>query len=529
MNTQEKNQIPSYLLVLACMFVFYLLFQTFIVGWIYIYSYVLMAVVMGWAILSKRIESKVFLVWTSLTQAIIYVSLLFILISSLYVSYPFSGGIFSAFSILRSCSYLIIIFFLINLHRFYKKQLVETGGIAKMRKFLIILLAVILPLMPYAEIPIRTSFAFSSMIKLQVDSDFDIIRNIYYSPDGSKIAAIIDNSKYLEIFDTHTGKSISKITMPGYIFDLSFSPEGRYLAIGHTGEANPKKDGDVRIDVWDLTLNQPVTLKTEEAIKKAQEYFPKAFISPPVGFSPDGKYLATIIRDAYWSIEVKKQYVGLWDTKTWELSRVVNLDDAAASSSAEYDSRDFSFEAFLGSRFLYTPDSKYLVAKVFLNKGTHIGFIDLSSGEVAKVFDSPDSPGLISGIDSFAISRDGDYLAIAATLQNESDRFAPLKIIIEISNLHTGNREQIFEYTSPSGMGSILEDIAYSPDGKYLASVDGNGSVRLWDAKKGILIETLTGNPIGEGLWGRLAFSPDGRYLALGKDDYIKFWDVAGK
>jgi len=339
MNTQEQNQIPSYLLVLACMFVFYLLFQTFIVGWIYIYSYVLMAVVMGWAILSKRIESKLFLVWTSLTQAIIYVSLLFILISSLYVSYPFSGGIFSAFSILRSCSYLIIIFFLINLHRFYKKQLVETGGISKMRKFFIILLAVILPLMPYAEIPIRTSFAFSSMIKLQVDADSFIVRNIYFSPDGSKIAAIVDNSMYLEIFDTHTGKSISKIKRPGYIFDLSFSPEGRYLAIGRTGEMNPKKDSDVRIDVWDLTLNQPVTLKTEEAIKKAQEYFPKAFISPPVGFSSDGKYLATIIKDAYWSIEVKKQYVGLWDTKTWELSRVVNLD--AAYPSADYYSRDF--------------------------------------------------------------------------------------------------------------------------------------------------------------------------------------------
>jgi len=310
---------------------------------------------------------------------------------------------------------------------------------------------------------------------------------------------------------------------------LSFSPEGRYLAIGHTGEANPKKDGDVRIDVWDLTLNQPVTLKTEEAIKKAQEYFPKAFINPPVGFSPDGKYLATIIRDAYWSMEAKKQYVGLWDTKTWELSRVVNLDDAAASSSADYKSRDFRFEASLGSRFLYTPDNRYLVAAVSLNKDIRIGLLDLSSGEVAKVFDSPGLPGFARGIDSFAISRDGDYLAIATTLQNKSDKSSPLKTIIEISNLHTGSREQIFEYTSPPGMGSWLEDIAYSPDGKYLASVDKSGSVRLWDAKKGVLIEKLTGNPIGERLWGRLAFSPDGRYLALGKDDYIKFWDVAGK
>ncbi|WP_110955855.1 hypothetical protein [Anaerosinus massiliensis] len=70
---------------------------------------------------------------------------------------------------------------------------------------------------------------------------------------GWKVIFEAENPTFITV--EQTGKSISKITMPGYIFDLSFNAEGRYLAIGHTGEMNSKKDGDVRIDVWNLTLN----------------------------------------------------------------------------------------------------------------------------------------------------------------------------------------------------------------------------------------------------------------------------------
>ncbi len=67
--------------------------------------------------------------------------------------------------------------------------------------------------------------------------------------------------------------------------------------------------------------------------------------------------------------------------------------------------------------------------------------------------------------------------------------------------------------------------IAYSPDGKILATASSDRSIILWDVASGRITRTLKGHN-GE-VWA-LDFSPDGKLLASGSHDFtVKIWEIA--
>lgn len=65
--------------------------------------------------------------------------------------------------------------------------------------------------------------------------------------------------------------------------------------------------------------------------------------------------------------------------------------------------------------------------------------------------------------------------------------------------------------------------VALSPDGSLLASAQDR-FVKLWDVNKGQERETLEGH---KGMIRTMAFSPDGRWLATGSQDQtVRFWAI---
>lgn len=112
-------------------------------------------------------------------------------------------------------------------------------------------------------------------------------------------------------------------------------------------------------------------------------------------------------------------------------------------------------------------------------------------------------------IEAIAYSTDGRYIATGS-----SDR------TIKIWEAATGR-----ELRALNSSNTGIKALAFSPDGRTLASSGNDGKLRLWDTASGQERSVINGHPKAV---LALAFSPDGRWLASGgtEDQTVKIWEV---
>ncbi|GGY39187.1 protein kinase [Streptomyces anulatus] len=254
---------------------------------------------------------------------------------------------------------------------------------------------------------------------------------------------------------------------------IAFSRDGRTLATG--GE-----QGKVRL--WDVATRKVRTTLIEK------DWAGKPLRVLNVVFSADGKTLAT---------RTYSHVVGVWDVAG---RREIRRIEEHAYSIA------------------LSPDGK----RITLGSSVGAGLWDVNSrSEDPRAHFTQEVR-----VTDVAFSSDGKTLASVGDASD--NRSSPNNEPAKLWDLTRIDPE-------PYGQGDprrnlALEDVTYavafSPDGKTLATGGPGGDVRLWDVATGRLKATLANRRIEA---RDLAFSPDGRSLAVTADGGVLLWNLADR
>jgi WD40 repeat protein len=385
--------------------------------------------------------------------------------------------------------------------------------------------------------------------------------SLAFSPDGTILAIGLKRSEIL-LWNVPTNESMGQLLgLSGEVSSLAFSSDGKTLASG---------SGNRTITLWDIE-NQ-----TEIFTLDGLGTYVMSRIST-VLFSPDDKYLYSSDWDGTirkWDIEKMEQ---VFSIKTNAKNSLDLSSDGTVLASSGFENNIIKlWESESGNNIGELVGHKGFIRRIeFSPKGKNLascsydGTIriwDIETKQQIKLLQD-----ITTSCSSVGYSQSGTVLYSASSTSLWSDQFvntiskwdiAVGKIIItktqrgliEINSIALSPNGKLLASGSGSGTvnsswgdvilwdmtngtiirtiegdGELIYDVAFSPDGKILASVDYYGSLCLWEVETGKLLNSFS---IKDGIINgetKITFSIDGKEIITVTSGLLTIWDFTGE
>jgi WD40 repeat protein len=236
-------------------------------------------------------------------------------------------------------------------------------------------------------------------------------------------------------------------------------------------------------------------------------------------FSPDGKTVAAAFNDRqiiFWDVDSGLDILRLTTSHTQQIMKLAYSPDGSQIGSQSegqlfiWDPAEAALKHTLTAfrTFAYSPDGSIIVVD---GRETGIFLLDALTGKKLMQIES-------YGVNDVVVTPDNQFIVVAGSRVPARYQQENLVYFLDVE------KRNILQTIEFPGYPAPVMEIAYTPDGSAIVTIDAYGSIYVWDAKAGTLLQRFEEVVM---LPADIHFIQGGRTLVITNgDNTIQYYEI---